>query len=76
MATLYLFGFRVYMQYIFSRYTNFVCSIYLLRKFDMFFVSLKTRYDINLVAKGNISSATAHIESIGYIENLIRDLYR
>ena len=25
-------------------------AIYLLRKFDMFFVSLKTRYDINLVA--------------------------
>jgi len=28
----------------------------------MFFALLKTRYDINLVAAGNISSASAHIE--------------
>ena len=38
-----------------------VCSIYLLRKFDMFFVSLKTRYDINLVASATYR-AIRHIE--------------
>ncbi len=50
-------GFHVHNRCrLFCRYANFVCSIYLLRKFDMFFVSLKTRYDINLVA------ARRHIE--------------
>ena len=39
------------------------CSIFLLRKIDMFFVSLKTRYDINLVAVRQHIECEAHIES-------------
>ena len=45
-------------NYPFCRYANFVCSIFLLRKIDMFFALLKTRYDINLVA------ARQHIECV------------
>ncbi len=46
---------------LFFRYAIFDCSIYLLRKFDMFFVSLKTRNDINLVASATYR-AVRHIE--------------
>lgn len=34
------------------------------------------RYDINLVPEGNISSASAHIESLGIYRKSRRDLYR
>ncbi len=43
---------------VFCRYAIFDCSIFFYHKIDMFFVSLKTRYDINLVA------ARQHIECV------------
>ena len=45
-------------------------------KIDMFFVSLKTRYDINLVAIATYQVACNISSLLRHIENLARDLYR
>ena len=57
------------MQTSFARYFYF-------RKIDMFFVSLKTRYDINLVAIATYRVACNISSLLRHIENLARDLYR
>ena len=46
-----------------------VCLIYLLRKFDMFFASLKTRYDMNSRRASDISRI--HIDDFNFIEIII-----